>query len=360
MPRPCNWGKALAKTLKHVCDSKAAKASGGGGKKKPVNFNFGGAGGVASWGGVSSSSANSLSFSTSSKSKRKETPQKLISRINAGDTSAIPLLLKAMRDPKNQPTSTVLGEFPTGKPGQTVRTTQYDFSAYGVKPFVTSSYYKDGKPDVDANNKRVWNNTTTAVKHTAGEVSGWYNFQRVWTGKDPVTGDKANRWLAFGGLALDAAGYLFPIAKLGKVGKGSKAAATATKTIDTVDDVSDATTAYRASKGLKAADTVDDVSDTTRVGRWMSPEEYEKMMASGKVQMSDGNMTHVANPADINAFKASKPGTIYVEFDVPSSSLKPGGTNVWSTIPGPGSRYDKLYGIPEMPDAINIKIVGRK
>ncbi|MBF0779018.1 colicin E5-related ribonuclease, partial [Streptococcus cuniculi] len=87
------------------------------------------------------------------------------------------------------------------------------------------------------------------------------NVKRVLTGKDPVTGDKANRLLALGGLALDLATYAFPIAKLGKVGK----VATAAKTIDTVDDVSDATRAYSASKGLKTADAIDDVGDAGRL-----------------------------------------------------------------------------------------------
>ncbi|MBF0778978.1 ribonuclease domain-containing protein, partial [Streptococcus cuniculi] len=89
------------------------------------------------------------------------------------------------------------------------------------------------------------------------------NVKRVLTGKDPVTGDKANRLLALGGLALDLATYAFPIAKLGKGGKVGKLAI-ATKTIDTVDDVSDATRAYSASKGLKAADAIDDVGDSVK------------------------------------------------------------------------------------------------
>ncbi|MBF0779024.1 pre-toxin TG domain-containing protein [Streptococcus cuniculi] len=108
--------------------------------------------------------------------------------------------------------------------------------------------------ELDASRKA----TLQLFKTLGGELSGWYNVKRVLTGKDPVTGDKANRLLAAGGLALDLAGYLLPITKLGKVGKVGKVA-TAAKTIDTVDDVSDATRAYSASKALKAADAVDDV-----------------------------------------------------------------------------------------------------
>ena len=109
-------------------------------------------------------------------------------------------------------------------------------------------------------------------------------------------------------------------------------------------------------------------SGTTRVGRWMSQEEYAKMVETGKVQMSpNGNTTYVANPADINAFGSqAKPGSIYVEFDVDSSKIYKAGNDVWGQIPGPGSLYDRLNmkkGLPpieDMPNAYDIKIRGEK
>ena len=109
-------------------------------------------------------------------------------------------------------------------------------------------------------------------------------------------------------------------------------------------------------------------SGTTRVGRWMSKEEYAKMVETGKVQMSpNGNTSYVANPADINAFGSqAKPGSIYVEFDVDSSRLYQAGNDGWGQIPGPGSLYDRLNikkGLPpieDMPNAYNIKIGGEK
>ena len=108
-------------------------------------------------------------------------------------------------------------------------------------------------------------------------------------------------------------------------------------------------------------------SDTTRVGRWMSQGEYDKMVASGKVQMSGDNKVHVANPADINAFrKQATKGSIYVEFDVPSNTISKGGTDGWGIINGPGSLLDRLNakkGLPritEMPNATNISIEGSK
>ena len=108
-------------------------------------------------------------------------------------------------------------------------------------------------------------------------------------------------------------------------------------------------------------------SGTTRVGRWMSQEEYDKMVASGKVQMSGDNKVHVANPADINAFGKQAPkGSLYVEFDVPSNTISKGGTDGWGIINGPGSLLDRLNakkGLPritEMPNATNITIEGSK
>ena len=104
-------------------------------------------------------------------------------------------------------------------------------------------------------------------------------------------------------------------------------------------------------------------TNTTRVGRWMSQDEYNKMVASGKVQMSGDNKVHVANPADINAFGKQAPkGSIYVEFDVPSNTISKGGTDGWGIINGPGSLLDRLNakkGLPritEMPNATNITI----
>ena len=105
---------------------------------------------------------------------------------------------------------------------------------------------------------------------------------------------------------------------------------------------------------------------TTRVGRWMSEQEFEMMNSTGKVQMSGDNKVHVANPADIDAFGKQAPkGSVYVEFDVPSITLSKGGKVGWGIINGPGSLIDRLNakkGLPritEMPDAINISIEGR-
>jgi len=104
-----------------------------------------------------------------------------------------------------------------------------------------------------------------------------------------------------------------------------------------------------------------------RVGRWMSRDEYNKMVSTGRVQPSNGNVTHVTNPANIDSFKRqAPPGSVYVEFNVPQSSIVPGGRSDWGIIPGPGSLYDRLNqhkGLPpitEMPPATNITLIGGK
>jgi len=117
--------------------------------------------------------------------------------------------------------------------------------------------------------------------------------------------------------------------------------------------------------GKKGAGNVVNKIPQTRVGRWMSQAEYDTMIKTGKVPESFTGTTHVASPADINAFgKQAKPGSIYVEFDVPSSSLK--ATNQgWSKIVGPNSLEGRLAvkkgnPVPEMPSATNIEIKGSK
>ena len=106
---------------------------------------------------------------------------------------------------------------------------------------------------------------------------------------------------------------------------------------------------------------------TSTVGRWMSVDEYNKMLDSGKVQMSpNGNTTYVATPSNIDSFPSAKTGSIFTEFDVDSKNIYPAGKEGWGQIPGPGSLIDRLNqkkelpAITEMPDALNIIIKGEK
>ena len=121
-----------------------------------------------------------------------------------------------------------------------------------------------------------------------------------------------------------------------------------------------------AGKAGAAVEATEESSKMVRVGRWMSRAEYDKMVKTGYVQKPyNANQSYVANPADYNAFyKQAKKGSVYVEFDVPLSSVKQT-KDVWAAIPGPNSMYSKLdlqKGLPqyEFPKAINIELVGEK
>jgi hypothetical protein len=106
--------------------------------------------------------------------------------------------------------------------------------------------------------------------------------------------------------------------------------------------------------------------DRTRVGRWMGDAEYEKMQSTGYVQEGAGGRTYVAHPANPDSYgRQAAPGTSYVEFDVPRSSLRPGGEPGWAQIPGPNYMFARLAErkgepIPEMPPATNITRVMAK
>ena len=85
----------------------------------------------------------------------------------------------------------------------------------------------------------------------AAELIGWNNGERLVTGKDPLTGEDANRWGAAAELTVDIASNFYPIAKAGKLRKLEKA-------LDAVDAVND------ASKVAKVADKANDASKATR------------------------------------------------------------------------------------------------
>ena len=114
----------------------------------------------------------------------------------------------------------------------------------------------------------------------AAEFIGWNNGERLVTGKDPLTGEDANRWAAGAELAVDIASNFFPIAKAGKLRKLEKAL----DAVDAVNDVSKATkTADKASDVARVADKVDDVKDGTRA---LTSEEIADKFVSGMEDIS--------------------------------------------------------------------------
>jgi RHS repeat-associated protein len=111
--------------------------------------------------------------------------------------------------------------------------------------------------------------------------------------------------------------------------------------------------------GLSPYGTSSD-DDLTRVGRWMSLDEYQQMVNTRVVQEGSGGTTYVAHPADPAAYgRQAASGTGYAEFDVPTSSLAPAGKPGWAQIPGPNSLYARLAArrglqVPQFPAALNI------
>lgn len=104
--------------------------------------------------------------------------------------------------------------------------------------------------------------------------------------------------------------------------------------------------------------TVNDIPVWVTVGRWMSPAELAQMQASGQVVESNlSGVTSVTYPPNPGAYTNAPPGDVYVQFDVPSGSVYPGGEG-WGKIYGPSSvPYGEYYGITEMPPAINIEVL---
>jgi hypothetical protein len=110
--------------------------------------------------------------------------------------------------------------------------------------------------------------------------------------------------------------------------------------VDSYDLASGSRVATRASGGGVGDDLAragaGGGDDMTRVGRWMSPEEHTAMVDSGHVQVGSGGTTSVASPANPESYMPqARPGSHYVEFDVPSNSVFPGGRSDWAQIPGP-------------------------
>ena len=114
----------------------------------------------------------------------------------------------------------------------------------------------------------------------AAEFIGWNNGERLVTGKDPLTGEDANRLAAGAELAVDIASNFFPIAKAGKLRKLEKA-------LDAVDAVNDASKATKvvdkANDAARVVDKVDDVKDGTRA---LTSQEIADKFVSGMEDIS--------------------------------------------------------------------------
>ncbi len=101
------------------------------------------------------------------------------------------------------------------------------------------------------------------------------------------------------------------------------------------------------------------------VGRWMSEREYLAMKRTGLVQQSpNGGAKGVLYPSDPTMFKNARAGDLYVEFDVPKSTLE-GKSAGQRAISGPDSLRGRLANskglpLPELPPATNIRVIMKK
>jgi len=83
---------------------------------------------------------------------------------------------------------------------------------------------------------------------------------------------------------------------------------------------------------------------TVRVGRWMSRGEYDKMIATGRVQASENMPTTYASFGGPGTFQPQNPNDIYVEFDIPANSpWWVTSDDGWVAIFNPGSSNAKKW-----------------
>ncbi|OPH47378.1 hypothetical protein BC351_40195 [Paenibacillus ferrarius] len=112
-------------------------------------------------------------------------------------------------------------------------------------------------------------------------------------------------------------------------------------------------------------DTVAQTVESTRVGRWMSKDEYNKMIETGRVQEGGGGQTYAAFSKD--AFqKQAASDAIYVEFNVPASTYVVTNSELgWIKFVSPTSLEGRLAArkgieIPSLPEAKDITLIGGK
>ena len=129
----------------------------------------------------------------------------------------------------------------------------------------------------------------------AAEWIGWNNGERLVTGKDPLTGEDANRWGAAAELTVDIASNFYPIAKAGKLRKLEKAL----DAVDAVNDASKATKATdKANDASKAAKAVDKASDVAK--------NAEKSIHPKSIKASDLSMTETVKNHANDVIKRGK------------------------------------------------------
>ena len=124
----------------------------------------------------------------------------------------------------------------------------YDYkNAVGTSPILTDE-------EKQVRNAEVWKRAEEYGKNLLGEFTGIYDIKRLIDGKDPVTGDDANRFEAGVWTLMN----FIPIAKVaGKVAKAVDTVDDVAKVVDKIDDVADAAKAVdKTTDTAKAVDKV--------------------------------------------------------------------------------------------------------
>ena len=169
----------------------------------------------------------------------------------------------------------------------------------------------------------------------AAELIGWNNGERLVTGKDPQTGEDANRWVAAAELTVDIASNFYPIAKASKLRKLEKA-------LDAVDAVND------ASKVAKAADKANDASKAARV--------VDKASDATRVADKVDDVSHIMSISDIDSFRGADIKTVERYLDetlegYTKAPLKRGdGVRYYD---GKGKSWQLNYGYVDATDEIH-------
>jgi hypothetical protein len=97
-----------------------------------------------------------------------------------------------------------------------------------------------------------------------------------------------------------------------------------------------------------------------RVGRWMDRSEYNRMVATGRLQEGTNGMTNVSYPASSTSYLGAKKGQVYAEFDIPGDSIKSGKLQLkdskrgWYTWYGPNFKYKKGHPFPPVDNISDI------
>ncbi|ALU91789.1 filamentous hemagglutinin outer membrane protein [Herbaspirillum rubrisubalbicans M1] len=165
--------------------------------------------------------------------------------------------------------------------------------------------------------------------------------------------------------AMTAIGGLGASAAIGRA-RGANDNASAGKVTETDQKTINTSPSFSTNPKLKLGEsTLIDGVEFTRVGRWMSTKELAIMQQEGGVVQGAGGQTYVSVNGASDYKSSARAGSVYVEFDVPTSSLLQGGKEGWFKMIGPDASKSQKYLLNKqngelLPKVLNIQQVERK